>query len=124
MIVCSQPMKTDDRRLSCRQHHFHCSQCISEGCVLCQFQQIRARNEKNYRDLPPNSQQVIYACQIWEEKHEQAMMSNPNHSTRFHDDNNNNLRAILRLVNVLLLTLKRCVKEGEKIFFLFSLVLL
>lgn len=94
LIVCSKIMKNDDRGSVCSQKHFHCSECLSGGCLLCQFHQIQARNDKTYRDLPAEKQQALYSCQVWEKKYEEGTPTNCRSSPRFFDDNNNHSEKI------------------------------
>jgi len=42
---------------------------------------VLAWNDKNYRDLPPNSQHFLYACQTWQNKFEEIQPSLSNNST-------------------------------------------
>jgi hypothetical protein len=91
ILVCCTGIKADDRTFPCNQNqnHSHCTQCTSDGCLLCQFHELKAWNDKDFRDLPPNTQHALYACQIWQNKYEESPLPIPKHST--HDKKDSSL---------------------------------
>ncbi|UJR38547.1 hypothetical protein I4U23_031213 [Adineta vaga] len=78
--VCCNNLNVIEQPFSCSKNHFHCSQCISQGCILCQFRQLNLGNEINYRDMSVNDQHILYTCQIWVEKFEELQKSLKNNS--------------------------------------------
>ncbi|UJR38545.1 hypothetical protein I4U23_031211 [Adineta vaga] len=79
-LFCCNNLNVIEQPFSCSKNHFHCSQCISQGCILCQFRQLNLGNEINYRDMSVNDQHILYTCQIWVEKFEELQKSLKNNS--------------------------------------------
>ncbi len=80
-LVCCSDISPGDKPFKCPRQHYHCSQCIAQGCILCQFRSLDSWKNKKYRDLPPIDQRVLYLCQIWEIRFEEAEKSMLNNST-------------------------------------------
>lgn len=81
ILVCCSGISPGDQPFACPQKHDHCSQCIVQGCILCQFRRLNSWKNTNYRDLLPNDQHILYKCDIWVKKSEEAeklMMNNSN----------------------------------------------
>ncbi len=79
ILVCCTGIKTNDQPFPCSRKHPHCTQCTRDGCLLCQFHELTAFNDKSYRDLPANTQRVLYACQIWRSKFEESPLTISKH---------------------------------------------
>jgi hypothetical protein len=75
ILVCCNGINPGDRSFLCPHNHLYCPQCNSDGCVLCQFRELKACNDKSYRDLSALSQRALYKCQIWENKFEETRQS-------------------------------------------------
>lgn len=78
--MCCNGIKSDDKSFPCRENHHRCPQCSSDGCILCQFHQLREWNDKSYRDHSCLCQRVLYTCDTWKTKCEEMKKSMPNDS--------------------------------------------
>ncbi len=71
ILVCCSGLNSDDQPSQCYRKHLYCSQCTSEGCIVCQFGELKAWNQKKFDDLPANFKHVFYACEVWQNKSEE-----------------------------------------------------
>jgi len=103
ILVCCNGINPGDSLFLCAHKHLHCSQCTSDGCLLCQFRELKAWNDKSYRDLPTLCQRALYACQIWEKKFEETRQSTysqydkQNSSSMEYDNDSQNVSGLLFL---------------------------
>jgi hypothetical protein len=77
ILVCCTGIKSGEPPFPCSNDHPHCRQCSSDGCLLCQFRELQAWNDKKYRELSPNTQRILYTCVTWQTKFEQSPLTIP-----------------------------------------------
>lgn len=56
----------------CPERHQLCAECLPSGCILCQFRLLNSSPRISYRTRSPRDQHVLYTCETWQKKFEEA----------------------------------------------------
>ncbi|CAF0957294.1 unnamed protein product [Adineta steineri] len=76
--VCCSAINSNDHPSLCPNHHNRCSQCFSQGCILCQFRKFNSANRNLLNDLSSKEQRTLYTCRTWVMKFEEIQKSKIN----------------------------------------------